>query len=54
MSGKDSTVLTICRLMTVLQCIPFEKILNPSLHPDVRCIDARTVMLTPPVLVRVV
>ncbi|RMZ71989.1 Pisatin demethylase [Pyrenophora seminiperda CCB06] len=40
----------IHRLMTVLQCIPFEKILNPALHPEVKCIDARTIMLTPPVL----
>lgn len=39
------------RLMTTLQCIPFEKILNPLLHPEVKCIDTRAVMLTPPVLV---
>jgi hypothetical protein len=38
--------------MTVFQCIPFEKILNPSLHPHVKCLDARLVMLTPPILVR--
>ncbi|KAL6915402.1 hypothetical protein FSST1_006897 [Fusarium sambucinum] len=37
-------------LMTVLQCIPFEKILNPMLFPEVKCIDTRTVMLTPPIL----
>ncbi|KAF1365050.1 hypothetical protein EJ07DRAFT_162026 [Lizonia empirigonia] len=37
-------------LMTTLQCMPFEKILNPSIHPDVKCIDTRTVMLTPPIL----
>jgi len=38
--------------MTVLQCVPFEKILNPMLHPEVTCIDMRTIMLTPPILVR--
>ncbi|KAH6851565.1 hypothetical protein BKA58DRAFT_326344, partial [Alternaria rosae] len=37
-------------LMTVLQCIPFEKILNPMLHPEVTCIDMRVMMLTPPIL----
>ncbi|KAF4974569.1 hypothetical protein FZEAL_8541 [Fusarium zealandicum] len=40
-------------LMTVLQCIPFEKILNPMLHPEVKCIDTRTIMIIPPVLVTV-
>jgi hypothetical protein len=44
--------LTETSLMTVFQCIPFEKILNPSLHPHVKCLDARLVMLTPPILVR--
>uniref|UniRef100_A0A4E9EGD4 Uncharacterized protein n=1 Tax=Gibberella zeae TaxID=5518 RepID=A0A4E9EGD4_GIBZA len=39
-------------LMTVLQCIPFEKILNPTLYPEVKCIDTLTVMLTPPILMR--
>ena len=39
--------------MTVLQCVPFEKILNPMLHPEVTCIDMRTIMLTPPILVRI-
>ncbi|CAN9425428.1 unnamed protein product [Alternaria alternata] len=37
-------------LMTVLQCVPFEKILNPMLYPEVTCIDMRTIMLTPPIL----
>lgn len=37
-------------LMTVLQCVPFEKILNPMLHPEVTCIDMRIIMLTPPIL----
>jgi hypothetical protein len=39
--------------MTVLQCVPFEKILNPMLYPEVTCIDMRTIMLTPPILVRI-
>ena len=39
--------------MTVLQCVPFEKILNPMLHPEVTCIDMRIIMLTPPILVRI-
>jgi len=39
--------------MTVLQCVPFEKILNPMLHPEVTCIDMRVMMLTPPILVRI-
>ncbi|KAF5024534.1 hypothetical protein F66182_3297 [Fusarium sp. NRRL 66182] len=37
-------------LLTVLQCIPFEKILNPMLHPEVTCVDTRTVMLAPPIM----
>ncbi|KAF2443445.1 hypothetical protein P171DRAFT_330911, partial [Karstenula rhodostoma CBS 690.94] len=37
-------------LMILLQCIPFEKILNPMLHPEVTCLSTRVVMLTPPVL----
>jgi hypothetical protein len=41
----------VSRLMTVLQCVPFEKILNPMLHPEVTCIDMRIIMLTPPILV---
>ncbi|CAO2654610.1 Nn.00g113430.m01.CDS01 [Neocucurbitaria sp. VM-36] len=48
--GLDFAVFLSSLLMTVLQCIPFEKILNPALHPEVKCIDTRTVMLTPPVL----
>ncbi|KAF1810376.1 hypothetical protein P152DRAFT_460492 [Eremomyces bilateralis CBS 781.70] len=46
----DSAVFLTSLLMTVLQCIPFEKILNPLLHPEVTCIDTRTIMITPPVL----
>ena len=36
--------------MMVLQCIPFDKILNPVLHPEVTCIDTWIIMLTPPIL----
>ncbi|KAI8943410.1 hypothetical protein NX059_001422 [Plenodomus lindquistii] len=46
----NNAVFLSSLLMTVLQCIPFEKIFNPLLHPEVTCIDTRTVMLTPPAM----
>ncbi|KAF5009791.1 hypothetical protein FDECE_3998 [Fusarium decemcellulare] len=48
--GLVFSVFLSSLLITVLQCIPFEKILNPMLHPEVKCIDTRTIMITPPVL----
>ena len=37
--------------MRVLQCNPFDKILNAMLHSEVTCIDTRIIMLTLPILV---
>jgi hypothetical protein len=31
--------------------MPFEKNINPMLHPEVTCINMRAIMLTPPILV---
>ncbi|KAH9867681.1 hypothetical protein IAQ61_008275 [Plenodomus lingam] len=46
----NSAIILFNILLTVLQCTPFEKILHPTLPPEVKCINARTVTFTPPVL----
>lgn len=46
----NASIFISSMLITFLQCIPFQEIIEPGSHPNAVCLDQLTVMIVPPVM----